>query len=180
MGSKEHFTHFRRRAFNLAYDEAAWLKYTHGNPHGPARAQRGAQAQKRKAETALNKEAKGAKTGALGVRIIGTLTLTLTLALALGLTLALTFTFTLALRIVNARGTALRIVGALARARGALRLWPVERFACTGYGCSAHLQLVTPLTFSLIQPTREDVLTSGSTIGDCRHAETTVGVAGPA
>ena len=39
MGSKDHFTHFRCVVHGLPYDEAAWIKYTLGNNHGPQRSQ---------------------------------------------------------------------------------------------------------------------------------------------
>ena len=61
MGTKEHWTNFRRRVYNLQFDEAAWLEFTFGNTHGPARAKRTAQHQSRAADTALKREAKQAR-----------------------------------------------------------------------------------------------------------------------
>ena len=56
MGSKKHWTNFRHRAHSLAFNKALWLAYTLGNPHGPRRADGGAQTQKRKAKAQENRK----------------------------------------------------------------------------------------------------------------------------
>jgi hypothetical protein len=38
LGSKDHWKHFRRHAYNLPFDETSWTEYTMGNQYGPARA----------------------------------------------------------------------------------------------------------------------------------------------
>jgi len=57
MGSKAHWTNFRRDVFDQPFDEAAWLAFTAGNQHGPARATRTAQYQSRAANSAAKSEA---------------------------------------------------------------------------------------------------------------------------
>lgn len=56
MGSKEHWTSFRRRVHGLAFHKAHWLEYTKGNPYGPARADRTMQRHDRKAQARLKKK----------------------------------------------------------------------------------------------------------------------------
>ena len=57
MCSKAHWTNFRRNVFDQPFDEAAWLAFTAGNQHGPARAKRTAQYQSRAASSDLKREA---------------------------------------------------------------------------------------------------------------------------
>ena len=55
MGSKEHWTNFQRRAYNMPFDVVGWLKYTGSNQHGPGRALLCKQNLKRKAESEVKK-----------------------------------------------------------------------------------------------------------------------------
>ena len=57
MCSKAHWTNFRRNVFDQPFDEAAWLAFTAGSQHGPARAKRTAQYQSRAASSDLKREA---------------------------------------------------------------------------------------------------------------------------
>jgi len=58
MGTKDHWTNFRRVVFNKEFDNAEWLRYTGGNKHGPDRARRTKQGKDRAAAAELKREHK--------------------------------------------------------------------------------------------------------------------------
>lgn len=63
LGSKEHFTRFRLRAFDQAFDQEEWTKFTMGNRHGPARTKKTKQHAQREAKRDIKRERQKASGG---------------------------------------------------------------------------------------------------------------------
>ena len=56
LASNIHWTHWRKAAFDLPYDEAAWTQFTMNNKHGPSRALKTQQYAQRSATKAMKRE----------------------------------------------------------------------------------------------------------------------------
>ena len=56
LASKGHWTHWRKAAFDLPYDEAAWTQFTLNNKHGPSRALKTQQHAQRIGKASIKRE----------------------------------------------------------------------------------------------------------------------------
>ena len=63
LGSKEHFTRFRLRSFDQAFNQEEWTKFTMGNWHGPARTKKTKQHAQREAKRDIKRERQKASGG---------------------------------------------------------------------------------------------------------------------